>query len=155
MNLLQIHEPGATPDPHAEEQELAIGIDLGTTNTVAAIAGDKGPEVLRAADGAPLLPSVVHYRADGTVAVGDAALAALTEALENREALMEAETPAAVDEIGSRAAAAAVRCLADLGSAFASGDLDAADRLTTRMRYWRKLGEEVRAKRRLVEEAAT
>ena len=52
MNLLQIHEPGATPDPHAEEQELAIGIDLGTTNTVAAIAGDKGPEVLRAADGA-------------------------------------------------------------------------------------------------------
>ena len=78
MNLLQIHEPGATPDPHAEEQELAIGIDLGTTNTVAAIAGDKGPEVLRAADGAPLLPSVVHYRTDGTVEVGEAALAALT-----------------------------------------------------------------------------
>ena len=49
MNLLQIHEPGATPDPHAEEQELAIGIDLGTTNTVAAIAGEAGPEVLRAA----------------------------------------------------------------------------------------------------------
>jgi molecular chaperone HscA len=79
MNLLQIHEPGATPDPHAEEAELAIGIDLGTTNTVAAIAGDNGPEVLRAADGAALLPSVVHYRADGSVEVGEAALAALAE----------------------------------------------------------------------------
>ena len=78
----------------------------------------------------------------------------LTEALENREALMEAEDAAAVDEIGSRAAAAAVRCLADLGNAFARGDLDDADRLTTRMRYWRKLGEEVRAKRRTLEEAA-
>jgi molecular chaperone HscB len=78
----------------------------------------------------------------------------LTEALENREALMEAEDGAAVDEIGSRAAAAAVRCLADLGSAFARDDLDEADRLTTRMRYWRKLGEEVRAKRRLLEEAS-
>src|SRR5258708_6697555 len=79
MNLLQIHEPGATPVPHAEEQELAIGIDLGTTNTVAAIAGDKGPEVLRAPDGAPLLPSVVHYLANGTVEVGEAALGALTD----------------------------------------------------------------------------
>ena len=70
MNLLQIHEPGSTPDPHAEEAELAIGIDLGTTNTVAAIATENGPEVLRAADGSALLPSVVHYRADGSVEVG-------------------------------------------------------------------------------------
>jgi molecular chaperone HscA len=79
VNLLQIHEPGATPDPHAEEQELAIGIDLGTTNTVAAIAGAAGPEVLRAGDGATLLPSVVHYRADGAVEVGDAAVAGLAD----------------------------------------------------------------------------
>ena len=77
MNLLQIHEPGATPGPHAQEAELAIGIDLGTTNTVAAIATDQGPEVLRAADGTGLLPSVVHYRADGVVEVGVVALDAL------------------------------------------------------------------------------
>ena len=77
MNLLQIHEPGATPGPHAQETELAIGIDLGTTNTVAAIATDQGPEVLRAADGTGLLPSVVHYRADGVVEVGVVALDAL------------------------------------------------------------------------------
>jgi len=77
MNLLQIHEPGATPGPHAQEAELAIGIDLGTTNTVAAIATEQGPEVLRAADGTGLLPSVVHYRADGVVEVGVVALDAL------------------------------------------------------------------------------
>ncbi len=77
MNLLQIHEPGQTPGPHAQETELAIGIDLGTTNTVAAIATDQGPEVLRAADGSGLLPSVVHYRADGVVEVGAAALDAM------------------------------------------------------------------------------
>jgi len=73
MNLLQIHEPGSTPDPHAQETELAIGIDLGTTNTVAAFATENGPEVLRASDGSALLPSVVHYRADGRVEVGMAA----------------------------------------------------------------------------------
>jgi molecular chaperone HscA len=79
VNLLQIHEPGDTPDPHAQEQGIAIGIDLGTTNTVAAIAGEAGPEVLRARDGAALLPSVVHYRVDGAVEVGEAALGALAE----------------------------------------------------------------------------
>jgi len=77
MNLLQIHEPGETPAPHAGEAELAIGIDLGTTNTVAAIAADEGPEVLRAPDGAGLLPSVVHYRADSGIEAGAAAEAAL------------------------------------------------------------------------------
>jgi molecular chaperone HscB len=75
----------------------------------------------------------------------------LTEALENREALMEAATTDAVDELGSRAAAAAIRCLADLSAAFSRADFAEADRLTTRLRYWRKLGEEVRIKRRLLE----
>jgi molecular chaperone HscA len=79
LNLLQIHEPGSTPDPHAGETELAIGIDLGTTNTVAAVATPDGPEVLRAPDGVGLLPSVVHYRADGGVEVGSDALAALID----------------------------------------------------------------------------
>ncbi len=76
MNLLQIHEPGETPGPHEQESELAIGIDLGTTNTVAAFASENGPEVLRAADGNALLPSVVHYKADGGVDVGSGAQAA-------------------------------------------------------------------------------
>src|SRR5262249_9741661 len=79
MTLLQIHEPGATPDPHAQEAELAIGIDLGTTNTVAAIATESGPEVLRGADGSALLPSVVHYGAGEVVEVGTAAQAAAAD----------------------------------------------------------------------------
>ncbi len=37
MALLQIHEPGATPTPHEGDHNLAVGIDLGTTNSVVAI----------------------------------------------------------------------------------------------------------------------
>ncbi len=43
--LLQLHEPGATPTPHEAADRLAIGIDLGTTNSVVAIALDGKPEV--------------------------------------------------------------------------------------------------------------
>ena len=72
--LLQIHEPGETPDPHAGDRKPAIGIDLGTTNSVVAVAGsDDQVDVLADANGRRLLPSVVHYAADGTVTVGDAA----------------------------------------------------------------------------------
>ena len=46
-NLLQIHEPGATPTPHEGDSGLSIGIDLGTTNSVVAISTDGKPEVLR------------------------------------------------------------------------------------------------------------
>jgi molecular chaperone HscB len=75
----------------------------------------------------------------------------LTEAMENREALMEAETVEVVDALTAKALAAAVNCLADLGKAFREGDLEGANRLATRLRYWRKLGEEARGKRRLLE----
>ena len=79
MSLLQIHEPGDTPDPHAGETDIAIGIDLGTTNSVVAYAAADGPQVLRGSDGSALLPSVVHYRANGEVDVGLSAQAALAE----------------------------------------------------------------------------
>jgi molecular chaperone HscB len=75
----------------------------------------------------------------------------LSEAMENREALMEAETVATVDALTAKALAAAIQCLADLGSAFRDNDLASADRLATRLRYWRKLGEEAQGKRRLLE----
>ena len=71
--LLQIHEPGATPEPHARERDLAVGIDLGTTNSVVAIATGEAPEVLRDEHGIGLVPSVVAYGADGSVEVGEAA----------------------------------------------------------------------------------
>ena len=70
--LLQIHEPGETPEPHAQERGIAIGIDLGTTNSVVAVADGEQPEVLRDAHGDGLIPSVVALMPEGVV-VGRAA----------------------------------------------------------------------------------
>src|SRR5688500_1772232 len=73
MALLQISEPGMSPAPH--EQRLAVGIDLGTTNSLVATLRSGVASVLPDAHGRPLLPSVVRYHADGKVDVGYAALA--------------------------------------------------------------------------------
>ncbi|HEX6978544.1 MAG TPA: Fe-S protein assembly chaperone HscA [Alphaproteobacteria bacterium] len=78
MKLLQIHEPGETPLPHEDERGLAVGIDLGTTNTVVAIATNQKGEVVRDAAGRALLPSVVAYRDDGAL-VGEPARRELLE----------------------------------------------------------------------------
>jgi molecular chaperone HscA len=79
--LLQIHEPGETPLPHEQERGLAVGIDLGTTNSVVVMARGGKAEVVRDAQGAALVPSVVAYR-DGDVLVGDAARRELLESPE-------------------------------------------------------------------------
>ena len=73
MTLLEIHEPGETPLPHAGEGSLAVGIDLGTTNSVVAIARDGKPAALHDERGRALVPSVVAYPASGGVLVGDEA----------------------------------------------------------------------------------
>jgi molecular chaperone HscA len=73
MTLLEIHEPGETPLPHAGEGSLAVGIDLGTTNSVVAIASDGKPAALHDEGGRALVPSVVAYPAAGGVLVGDEA----------------------------------------------------------------------------------
>ncbi len=73
MTLLEIHEPGETPLPHAGEGSLAVGIDLGTTNSVVAIARESVPAALHDATGKALVPSVVAYPAAGGVLVGDEA----------------------------------------------------------------------------------
>jgi molecular chaperone HscA len=73
MTLLEIHEPGETPLPHAGEGSLAVGIDLGTTNSVVAIACDGKPAALHDEGGRALVPSVVAYPAAGGVLVGDEA----------------------------------------------------------------------------------
>ncbi len=78
--LLQLHEPGQTPGPHEAEGGLAVGIDLGTTNSVVAIARGGEAEVLRDGDGHGLIPSVVHYGDDGVVTVGEAARNMILEA---------------------------------------------------------------------------
>ncbi|HTY65819.1 MAG TPA: Fe-S protein assembly chaperone HscA [Alphaproteobacteria bacterium] len=76
--LLQIHEPGETPLPHEQERGLAVGIDLGTTNSVVVMARGGKAEVVRDAQGLALVPSVVAYR-DGEVVVGEAARRELLE----------------------------------------------------------------------------
>jgi molecular chaperone HscA len=73
MSLLEIHEPGETPMPHAGEGSLAVGIDLGTTNSVVAIAREGKPAALHDETGRSLVPSVVAYPQAGGVLVGDEA----------------------------------------------------------------------------------
>jgi molecular chaperone HscA len=58
MALLQISEPGMSPAPH--QRRLAVGIDLGTTNSLVAAVRNSIPEVLPDDDGRSLLPSVVR-----------------------------------------------------------------------------------------------
>lgn len=70
MALLQIHEPGETPAPHEGDANVAVGIDLGTTNCVTAVVVDGKAEVLRDEDGQALVPSVVAYAPDGSPIVG-------------------------------------------------------------------------------------
>ena len=67
MALLQISEPGQSPDPH--RQRLAAGIDLGTTNSLIATVRSGRAETLPDESGEHLLPSVVRYTRDG-VTVG-------------------------------------------------------------------------------------
>jgi len=73
MALLQISEPGQSPAPH--ERKLAVGIDLGTTNSLVATVRSGVAVVLPDAQGRKLLPSVVRYLPDGKVEVGYAAKA--------------------------------------------------------------------------------
>ncbi len=77
MSLLQIHEPGQTPLPHAKKS-IAVGIDLGTTNSLVAVSENNKPLVLRDAQGRGLVPSAVLYQA-GSMHVGEVARAALQD----------------------------------------------------------------------------
>jgi molecular chaperone HscA len=77
MALLQISEPGMAPAPH--QRRVAVGIDLGTTNSLVAAVRNSVAEVLPDEDGHYLLPSVVRYlekggRRIGRVAKEEAAL---------------------------------------------------------------------------------
>ncbi|HEV2220806.1 MAG TPA: Fe-S protein assembly chaperone HscA [Casimicrobiaceae bacterium] len=72
MTLFQISEPGESPRPHAARR--AVGIDLGTTNSLVATVRNGSPVVLPDVEGRTLLPSVVRYGERG-VDVGHTALA--------------------------------------------------------------------------------
>jgi molecular chaperone HscA len=73
MALLQISEPGLSTAPH--QHRLAVGIDLGTTNSLVGTVRNGISVVLGDEHGRAMLPSVVRYAADGSVMVGEAAQA--------------------------------------------------------------------------------
>lgn len=68
MALLQISEPGMSSAPH--QHKLAVGIDLGTTNSLVATVRSGLAHVLSDEHGHSLLPSIVHYAEDGSISVG-------------------------------------------------------------------------------------
>ncbi|HBO3455622.1 TPA: Fe-S protein assembly chaperone HscA [Pseudomonas aeruginosa] len=76
MALLQIAEPGQSPKPH--ERRLAVGIDLGTTNSLVAAVRSGVAEPLPDAQGRLILPSAVRYHAE-RADVGESARAAAAE----------------------------------------------------------------------------
>ena len=76
MALLQIAEPGMSTAPH--QHRLAVGIDLGTTNSLVATVRHGIPEVLDDEDGRALLPSIVRYLPTGHANIGFSAQAMQT-----------------------------------------------------------------------------
>ncbi|HYF41460.1 MAG TPA: Fe-S protein assembly chaperone HscA [Ramlibacter sp.] len=81
MALLQISEPGASPDPH--QRRIAVGIDLGTTHSLVAAVRNGVAECLPDAQGRVILPSVVRYLEGGGRQIGHDALAAQGDDPEN------------------------------------------------------------------------
>ncbi|KPA92957.1 MULTISPECIES: Fe-S protein assembly chaperone HscA [Pseudomonas] len=79
MALLQIAEPGQSPQPH--QRRLAVGIDLGTTNSLVAALRSGLSEPLADADGQVILPSAVRYHADRVEVGLSARLAASSDPL--------------------------------------------------------------------------
>ena len=81
MALLQIAEPGQSAAPH--QQKLAVGIDLGTTNSLIATVRNGHSDVLLDEQNRPLLPSVVHFGKDDNVIVGYEAVELATQDPQN------------------------------------------------------------------------
>ncbi|PKG39975.1 Fe-S protein assembly chaperone HscA [Psychromonas sp. Urea-02u-13] len=80
MALLQIAEPGLSAAPH--QHKLAVGIDLGTTNSLVATVRSGVATTLVDTDGQDMLPSVIHYGENGQITTGiDAQAKLLTDPL--------------------------------------------------------------------------
>jgi molecular chaperone HscA len=77
MALLQISEPGQSPDPHT--RRIAVGIDLGTTHSLVAAVRHGVAECLPDGEGRAILPSAVRYLEGGRRQIGQPALEALAD----------------------------------------------------------------------------
>jgi molecular chaperone HscA len=81
MALLQISEPGQTPNPH--ERRIAVGIDLGTTHSLVAAMRNGVAECLPDEQGRVILPSVVRYLDGNRRQIGFDAVAAAAQDPQN------------------------------------------------------------------------
>jgi molecular chaperone HscA len=81
MALLQISEPGQSPNPH--QRRIAVGIDLGTTHSLVAAVRNGVAECLPDDQGRVLLPSVVRYQSEGKRSIGFDALEAVARDPQN------------------------------------------------------------------------
>ena len=100
MALLQLSEPGQTPDPH--QRRIAIGIDLGTTHSLVASVRNGSSECLPDEQGRILLPSVVRYLDGGRTQIGFAALDAQVEDPCNTISSAKRLMGRGIDDIGNR-----------------------------------------------------
>ena len=101
MALLQISEPGASPDPH--QRRIAVGIDLGTTHSLVAAVRHGVAECLPDAQGRVLLPSVVRYLENAGRQIGCEAQAAQAQDPENTIASVKRFMGRGLSDIANRA----------------------------------------------------
>ena len=101
MSLLQISEPGQTPNPH--ERRIAVGIDLGTTHSLVASVRNGVSECLPDEQGRVILPSVVRYLDAERRQIGFDALAAQVEDPRNTISSVKRLMGRGINDIGSRA----------------------------------------------------
>ena len=100
MALLQISEPGHTPDPH--KRRVAVGIDLGTTHSLVASVRSGVAECLPDEQGHVILPSVVRYLANGGRQIGLEAQAAQSSDPENTIASVKRFMGRSVRDVAGR-----------------------------------------------------
>jgi molecular chaperone HscA len=100
MALLQLSEPGQTPDPH--QRRIAIGIDLGTTHSLVASVRNGLSECLPDDQGGVLLPSVVRYLEGGRTQIGLDALTAQVDDPCNTISSVKRLMGRGIDDIGNR-----------------------------------------------------
>ncbi|MES2281635.1 MAG: Fe-S protein assembly chaperone HscA [Pseudomonadota bacterium] len=101
MALLQISEPGQTPDPH--QRRIAVGIDLGTTHSLVASVRNGIAECLPDDQGRVILPSVVRYLDAERRQVGFEALAAQVDDPANTISSVKRLMGRGINDIVSRA----------------------------------------------------
>jgi molecular chaperone HscA len=100
MALLQISEPGQSPDPH--QRRIAVGIDLGTTHSLVAAVRSGVAECLPDSEGRVILPSVVRYLENNARQIGFDAQAAQAQDPRNTIASVKRFMGRGLSDIGNR-----------------------------------------------------